>query len=629
MEGRNASVVHDHPTVRTAARAWVAASSRTERRPAWLWGLALLLGMGGALSGGTSGAFCQSGEEVPAGGGFVSHFTSPLAGAVVSPADLVARRSPSTAGRSTSVAVAAQVQRIDELVRKSWADHGLSPSPVEEDGKWVRRLYIDLLGRIPTWAEWQEFHSDRSTDKRALLVKRLLYDDRYQLDYARNWTTIWTNLLIGRTGGTGNDSLVSREGMQKYLRDSFARNKPYQEMVQELITATGTTKPGIEGFNGAANFLADKVNEENATLATAAVSKLFMGLQIQCTQCHNHPFNDWKQDKYWEFNAFFRQTRALRRFVSGTDDIAHAELIDQDYAGESNDPEKADLFYELRNGLVKVAYPVFVDGTRINPSGYVQDVNRRRELAKLMLASEYLDQAAINRMWGHFFGYGFTKPVDDLGSHNVPSNPELLTFLAQSFRQTGYDQKQLIEWLVLSEAYQLSSRSNAGNQRDDPMLGELPRFSHYYIRPMAAEELYESMLLLTRGHGDDSSYQTTEDEKSRWLQQFSQEFGTDEGDESIEFSGTIAQVLMMFNGDMVRAATRADGGGMLQQVVMDTKLDVRQKIDRLFEAALARKPTRKEATAFLQVVQAAGSPIEGLEDIWWALLNSNEFIFNH
>jgi len=522
-----------------------------------------------------------------------------------------------------------QVERINELVRKSWADHNLSPSAVENEAKWARRLYIDLLGRIPSLNELREFEGDRSPDKRGILVKKLLYQDRYTLDYARNWTTIWTNLLIGRTGGTANNSLVSREGMQKYLRDSFARNKPYHQMVQELITATGTTKPGLPGFNGAANFLADKVNDENATLATAAVSKLFMGLQIQCTQCHNHPFNDWKQDKYWEFNAFFRQTRALRRFVPGTNDVAHAELIDQDYAGESNDPEKADLFYELRNGLVKVAYPVFVDGTRINPSGYVQDVNRRGELAKLMLDSPFVDQAAVNRMWGHFFGYGFTKPVDDLGSHNIPSNPELLAYLSDAFRQSGYDQKQLMEWLVLSEAYQLSSRATSGNQRDDPNLGELPRFTHYYIRPLAAEELYESMLLLTRGQGNDVSYQTMEEDKSRWLQQFSQEFGTDEGDESIEFSGTIAQVLMMFNGEMVRAATRADGGGVLEQVVRDSKLDLKQKIERLFEAAVARKPNRKEATAFLQLVQTSGSPIEGLEDIWWALLNSNEFIFNH
>ena len=530
---------------------------------------------------------------------------------------------------SNARATEARVEKINEMIRGVWSDYGLSPSVVETDLKWARRLYVDLIGRVPSLAELKEFESDRSENRRQALVQRLLYDDRYTLDYARNWTTIWSNLLIGRTGGTGNNSLVNREGMQKYLRDSFARNKPYQQMVTELITATGVTKPGEEGFNGAVNYLADKVNDENATLATSSVSKLFLGLQIQCTQCHNHPFNDWKQDKYWEFNAFFRQTRSLRRFVQGTDDVALAELIDQDYAGESNQPEKADLFYELRNGLVKVAYPVFVDGTKIDPSGYVQDVNRRQELSKLVLESNYLDLAIANRMWGHFFGYGFTKPIDDLGSHNVPSNEPLLQYLGAEFRASQYDFKQLIEWIVLSDAYQLSSRATSANERDDPMLGEMPRFSHYYIRPFSAEELFESMLLLTRGQGDEQSYQATEEQKSRWLQQFAREFGTDEGDESIEFSGTITQVLVMFNGEMIRAATSAEGGGVLGQIVRDPKTDIRKKLETMFEAALARQPSKQELGSLMQVVQTSATPVEGLEDVWWALLNSNEFIFNH
>ena len=129
---------------------------------------------------------------------------------------------------------------------------------------------------------------------------------------------------------------------------------------------------------------------------------------------------------FWEFNSFFRQTRSLRRFVDGTRDIDHAELIDQDFAGEANQADDALIFYELRNGLTKVAYPVFTDGTEIPKSGFVSDVNRREELARLMLDSEYLDKMVVNRMWSMFLGYGFTKPVDDLGPHNPASHPELL-----------------------------------------------------------------------------------------------------------------------------------------------------------------------------------------------------------
>lgn len=519
-------------------------------------------------------------------------------------------------------------QKIDELISRGWDEYQLKPSAVEDDMKWARRVYLDLLGRIPSVQELEEFMRDDPDERREALVNRLLFDDRYTLDYARNWTTIWTNILIGRTGGTANNSFINREGMQKYLRDSFARNKPYNVLVHELISATGTTTPGKENFNGAVNFLIDKVNDENATLATSSVSRIFMGLQVQCTQCHNHPFNEWKQEKYWEFNAFFRQSRALRRFVEGTNDIDHAELVDQDFAGESRNPDQADLFYELRNGLLRVAYPVFVDGTEINRSGYVTEVNRRRELADLIIESEYMDKAIVNRMWGHFFGYGFTKPVDDLGPHNIASHPELFQFLSTEFRDQGYDLKKLISWIVLSEPYQLSSKSTRDNVTDDPMLGQAPRFSHYYIRPMTAEELYESLLVATRAEDSSSDYQMTEQMKNRWLQQFSRAFGTDEGDESIEFAGTIAQVLMMFNGDLIRAATRADGGGFLQSVIASSGTP-KDKIDRMFLAAFARKPTKKEASVFLQLVQSSDNPVEGVEDVWWALLNSNEFLFNH
>ena len=214
-----------------------------------------------------------------------------------------------------------QVEKIDKALEASWSEAGIRPSPVEEDLKWVRRVYLDIIGRIPSFEEFASFAKDKSPDRRVNLVRKLLEDDQYTEEYANHWGTIWTNILIGRNGGMEERSLTNRAGMQKYLRDCFASNKPYNTMVYELVTATGTTKPGSEKFNGAANFLAMKVNEEKGVQATAAVSRIFLGLQVQCTQCHNHPFNQWKQQKFWEFNAFFRQTRALRQFMRGTDDI--------------------------------------------------------------------------------------------------------------------------------------------------------------------------------------------------------------------------------------------------------------------------------------------------------------------
>lgn len=523
-----------------------------------------------------------------------------------------------------------RIQRIDELIESVWLDYDLNPSPPATDAEWCRRLYLDLIGRIPSVDELDEFVDSRSDEKRSQLVNRLLNDDEYTGEFARNWTTIWTNLLIGRTGGNGNDSMISRRGMQKFLRDSFARNKPFDQFASELITATGTTEPGAENFNGAVNFLVDKVNDENATQATAVSSRLFLGLQVQCTQCHNHPFNDWKQQTYWEMNAFFRQVRAFRGGMRSADS-GPAQLADQDYGGEGRgrNYEKPPIFYEMRNGEMRVAYPVFIDGTEIDPSGYVKAVNRREEFARLMVQSEYFPKALANRIWAHFLGYGFTTPVDDLGPHNPATHPELLDFLAEEFRDTGYDLRQLISWIVLSKPYSLSSKVGSQNDADDPLLGEFPKFSRFYLRQMRAEELYESLQIATRAGQSRQDFDQQEQLKNRWLQQFSQAFGTDEGDETTSFNGTIPQVLMMFNGEMIRNAT-AGKDNMIQQLATQSGLNFPQQVTYLFKAGLSRQPKRNEmrmAAEFLNIHE--GNSYQALQDVWWVILNSNEFIFNH
>jgi len=521
-----------------------------------------------------------------------------------------------------------QIEQINELVKKTWDDYELKPSPAASDNEWCRRVFLDLIGRIPTIDEVEAFVKDKSKTKRAELVDRLMNDDIYIEEFARNWTTIWTNILIGRTGGNDRNSMISRAGMQKYLRDSFARAKPYNRMVYELVTATGTPAPSSEKFNGAVNFLIDKVNDENAAQATAKTSQIFLGLQVQCTQCHNHPFNDWKQQKYWEMNAFFRQSRTLR--VGDSEMGRLGELINQDYAGESRNPEEADLFYELRNGLVKVAYPVFVNGKSIPKSGYLNDVNRREELGKMILESPFLDKAIVNRMWSHFLGYGFTKPIDDLGPHNPPSHPELMNYLADEFKSYQYDMRELITWIVLSDAYGLSSRRTKNNQNDDPELGESPKFSHFYLRQMRAEELYESLVVATQADQSAGNYEAQERQKNRWLQQFSQAFGNDEGDETTSFNGTIPQVLMMFNGDLIKNATASGKGTLLERVASNSKLRLPKKVDQLFLAGLSRRATSSEQRLATSLVRARnGNVKEGLRDLWWVILNSNEFIFNH
>ncbi len=305
------------------------------------------------------------------------------------------------------------------------------------------------------------------------------------------------------------------------------------------------------------------------------------------------------------------------------------QLVNQNFSGEDNRPDEAVIFYELRNGKMEAAYPVFVDGSQLSKSGYLNEVDRRKELAERVVGSEYMPKAIVNRMWGHFLGYGFTKPVDDLGPHNAPSHPELLDRLGVEFRQASCDLKQLIRWIVLSEPYSLSSHFNGTNKKDDPSLGEKPAFSHFYLRQMRAEELYESLLTATAAD-QGGSYEEQEKTKHDWLNQFTIAFGTDDADETTTFNGTIPQTLMMMNGDLMKKAIGTDKGSFLEQVAENSKLNNAAKINHLFMAALARRPTAQENTAANQLMALrGGDATAALQDVWWAVLNSNEFILNH
>ena len=526
----------------------------------------------------------------------------------------------------------AQVKFINEHIAAGWADARLKPSDAATDQEWCRRVHLDIIGRIPTTAELEAYVSDSTPSKRAALVARLLGDD-YVDEYARNWADVWTTVLIGRS--TENDN-VNRPGMRQWLKRAFSKNMPYDRFVTELVTATGVNKAGEKGFNGATNFLSGKL-DENGIQATAKTAQVFLGMQVQCTQCHNHPFNKGKQNQFWELNAFFRQVRPLRRFQE-TRDVQAIEIVDEDWAGEGGDASQAELYYELRNGQMKMAYPVFIDGTAVDPSGYLPatmddgttyGVNRRRVLAELIVDSPLMPKAAVNRAWSHFFGYGFTRPVDDLGEHNAPSHPELLDGLAERFREQSFDVKELIRWITLSRAYALSSKVGKGNGVDDPSVGEKPRFSHFYLRQMRPEELYQSLLTATAADEAEDQGEKAARKKDEWLSQFIIAFGTDEGDESTTFNGSIPQVLMMFNGELMKTATSTGKGGFLDRIA-SSRMSNQQKIDALYAAALARKPTKKEVGLANQLLVARkGDAVGALQDVWWAVLNSNEFIINH
>ena len=503
------------------------------------------------------------------------------------------------------------IQEINSQIRSTWKDNEVEPSPLADDSEWMRRVYLDIVGHIPPVEDVEKFAADKDKAKRTKLIDRLLDDP----SYTRNWTTIWTNLCIGQQ----TPRRVSRDGMQKFFREAFGKNRPWKDVVSDLVAAEGHYEE-----NGAVNFLlAQMQDQDDGVQMTAKTTRLFMGMQVQCTQCHDHPFNDWKQDQFWQFNSFFRQTAKVdhRKFdaKSGRMIDDFSEIVERDFSGP--------VYFEKRSGLMKVAYPVYM-GSEIDPGS---STDRRKELARLMTTGErpMIAVAYMNRLWSHFFGYGFTSPIDDIGPHIPVSNNALFDRLADEFVKSGYDCKQAMRWIANSEPYNLTSRSTKKNTRDNPAIGETALFTHVYVKPMTAEQLYDSLIVATNAHKSGrSGWEQAEVQRREWLAQFVKTFGTDDGGESSSFDGTIPQALMMMNGALVKDAVSFKAGSHLHELLTGKGNDL-QKVQRLYLTSLGRHPTKPELGTAQRFLKGNPNPLVVYQDLFWALLNSNEFIFNH
>ncbi|WP_166828699.1 DUF1553 domain-containing protein [Thalassoroseus pseudoceratinae] len=547
------------------------------------------------------------------------HREQPAAVAEKSPdaksSDSLTPRPTEPSGFSTSEMVAF----VDGQIRQGWEAAGVAPTDRASDAEWVRRVYLDLAGHIPPAIVVEEFLADPQPNKREQLVNALLDDP----DYVRHFATVWTNLLVGRS----TERPVHRESLHQFLRRSFAANRPWSEVVSELVAAEGTP---VE--NGAAGFLLAHLNNE-AVPATAITARLFLCSQVQCTQCHAHPFNEADQNQFWELNSFFKQTEIETKRVR---DRRTGQTVMQDALVSR--PVGGPTLYENRRGVMQAAYPKFA-GVSISDDAVI---NRREQLAHLMTSGERppVARAMVNRMWSHFFGVGFTNPVDDMGPHNPPTHPQLLDRLAEKFVESGYDVKQLIRWICLSEAYQLSSELRSRSKSDPQVTAdELDErlFHRMPVRPMTAEQLYDSLLVATKAHYVGSeSWEDIELQRRKWLQPFVTTFDTEENDEATNFNGTIPQALMLMNSELVDRALSVDGGTSFRDIVTKPVSDA-EKIRQLCLAALSREPLPRELSAArkmlrsrtTQVGNREQAKIEAFQDIFWAFLNSAEFVLIH
>jgi hypothetical protein len=502
---------------------------------------------------------------------------------------------------------------IDRHVVSGWEANKIQPAPIATDAEFVRRVYLDLAGRIPSVAEVRAFLDDKRPDKRQQLVEQLLEGPRC----VAHFTNVWRSLLLPETSNNLQAGFLT-PGFETWLRAKLQQNTPYDAMVRELLTVPmdGRGRNPLGQPNGApspiAFYLTKEVKPENLA---AAVSRLFLGVKIECAQCHNHPFAEWKRDQFWSFAAFFA---GLRRQGNGDFVNAGREM-----------PDRRELTVP---GTERVVQAAFLDGTAPK---WTYNKSARDTLAEWMTRKDnpYFARAAVNRLWGHFFGNGIIDPVDEMvGGEHVASHPELLDDLARQFAGHNFDLKYLIRALTASRAYQLSSHATHGSQ-DDPR-----HFARMPLRGLSAEQLFDSIAQAT-GYQESSNgnprFFGNQGVRGRFLTQFA-----NASDKSTEVQTSILQALSMMNGVVTSAATDLEGSETLSALLDAPFMDTAERIESLYLATLSRRPTPREASRMIHYVENGGpagnisadkvkNHNRALADVFWVLLNSGEFFLNH
>jgi hypothetical protein len=530
--------------------------------------------------------------------------------------------------------------RIDHHLATQWSALKVQPAPLADDAEFLRRVYLDIGGRIPSVSEARAFLDDQSADKRRRLVDKLLAGP----GYVNNFTTIWMSLLVPENDPDFQFRYFM-PSFEAWLRKQFAENTGFDRMVRDLLTAPAGLDQG-RFFNPyqqkagdaapTAFYVAKEVKPENLAASTA---RLFLGIKLECAQCHNHPFARWTRDQFWEYAAFF----AGFEKQGGRNAFAPVqELVD-----------RRELAIPGGDRVVQAA---FLDGSEPK---WKYKVSSRITLADWVTSADnpYFARAAVNRMWAHFFGLGIVEPVDDLNGQNQPSHPELFDELARQFAAHRFDFKFLIRAITNTRAYQLTSAVSplaarvgqasrlstggtpvppgevtpvppgegavGGSGGDDPRL-----FARMAVKGMTPEQLFDSLAQAT-GYPPESREQNpfvinNNSPRAEFLRKFAAQ------EKRTEFQTSILHALSLMNGKFVADATSLNRSETLAAVADAPFLDMGQRIETLFLATLSRKPRPAEADRFLQYVNKdKKNPKGALTDVFWALLNSSEFMLNH
>jgi hypothetical protein len=501
---------------------------------------------------------------------------------------------------------------VDSHLRTAWKQHGITPAPTVDDEGFLRRVTLDLTGRLPTSHAVRDFLAETSPNKRADVVDRLLASP----DYVEHWATYWDNLLMGRLTREG---FLDRAAFKGWLREQFAANKPWDEIVRRLITAEGynTNKRPLRGggpdprdfderYNPAANWFL-RYSRALPDFASAT-SKLFLGVQIQCAQCHDHKTEKWKQDDFKQFAACFSKTwpTYVERPAMLTTMVG---IFRMDVKDRLITPpvEKYEIAFGSYKDYVDVQ-PKLLDGPEVRTWG-----SRRKVVADWVTADDnpWFAKAIVNRMWARLLGRGFVDPLDDFRPGNPPALPKTLDALAADFRAHDNDLRHLLRTICMTETY----------QRDGVDL-QLPAGTHAYwasypVKALEVEELFDAVMQVTDAKAgiDRISKNNYELIRNSFIQELVVQMGTDDMAEVAEPEETIPRSLMMLNGALVCGTTRHTAGFGLSNVLKTP--DDAAVIEELYLRTLSRRPTHDEAKRWQsfvatprEIVKTAGPAAE-------------------
>ena len=487
--------------------------------------------------------------------------------------------------------------RVDELAVAKWKKLGLRPSPTCDDATFIRRVTVDLCGRLPSPIEAKAFLEDKSADKRAKLIDKLLDSPDYPAFFAMKWGSILRNSNLA-----GADQAAV--AFHNWLKDMIARNRPYDEFVRGIVAAAGEWQDAP-----AVNWLWQN-RDDQLHMVTADVAQIFLGTRLQCAKCHHHPFERWGQADYYGLAGFFTR---LGRKSFGQPPPYYASATPT--TGE-RDPLTG-----------KTPEPKYLDG----PLGkFTPDDDPRHALVDWMVKPEnpFFAKALVNRLWGHFLARGLVSEVDDLRETNPPSNPELLDFLAKEFIAHKFDVKQTIRTILNSKVYQLSAGPTEDNKHDRQ------NFARYYARRFPAEVFLDAVNTSCGTRGGFNAVSSNaraidlphEGFGSYFLDTFDRPKRVTVCECERSTGATLGQVLLLANSEEIESKI-ADGNGRVAKFFKDKK-PAKEMIEELYLVAFSRLPSPPELKRTMEYVEKSDNKQKAVEDVLWALLNSREFMFN-